>query len=291
MKRYDTLCLRLRETAALALVLGLLLTSGCVTSGTYRLVVDERDELLESKVDLEQRVRLLTASNQSLGAERLKLLDEMEDLLQARSALEVDIRKLQRTEAILSGTLREREAKLASRGEELRKLQGTYEGLVADLQQELADGQIEIEQLRSGIRLNLAQDVLFASGSAELSRAGTAVVNKVAGRLKTAPYRIQVQGHTDPIPIRSTLRDRFPTNWELAAARASQVVRLLAKQGVRPDRLRAVSFGQYRPVASNQTADGRAKNRRIEIRLEPLAEAHRSVAPADPSSAPAAGAP
>ena len=104
MKHYDTLCLRHRETAALALALGLLLTSGCVTSGTYRLVVEERDELLESKVDLEQRVRLLTASNQSLGAERLKLLDEMEDLLQARSALEVDIRKLQRTEAILSGT-------------------------------------------------------------------------------------------------------------------------------------------------------------------------------------------
>ncbi len=281
MKHYDTLCLRHRETAALALALGLFLTSGCVTSGTYRLVVEERDELLESKVDLEQRVRLLTASNQSLGAERLKLLDEMEDLLQARSALEVDIRKLQRTEAILSGTLRDREAKLASRGEELRNLQGTYEGLVADLQQELADGQIEIEQLRTGIRLNLAQDVLFASGSAKLSRAGTAVVNKVAGRLKKAPYRIQVQGHTDPIPIRSTLRNRYPTNWELAAARASQVVRLLAEQGVGPDRLRAVSFAEYRPVASNETTEGRAKNRRIEIRLEPL----------DPSSAPAAAAP
>ena len=291
MKHYDTLCLRLRETAALALALGLLLTSGCVTSGTHRLVVEERDELLETKVDLEQRVRLLTASNQSLGAERLKLLDEMEDLLQVRTALEVDIRKLQRTEAILSGTLREREAKLASRSDELRKLQGTYEGLVADLQQELADGQIEIEQLRHGLRLNLAQDVLFASGSAELSQAGVAVVNKVAGRLKTAPYRIQVQGHTDPIPIRSKLRDRYPTNWELAAARASQVVRLLAKQGIRPDRLRAVSFGEYRPVAPNETADGRAKNRRIEIRLEPLVEAHGSVAPADPSSAPAAAAP
>ncbi len=281
MKHYDTLCLRHRETATIALALGLFLTSGCVTSGTHRLVVEERDELLGSKVDLEQRVRLLTASNQSLGAERLKLLDEMEDLLQARSALEVDIRKLQRTEAILSGTLRDREAKLASRGEELRNLQGTYEGLVADLQQELADGQIEIEQLRTGIRLNLAQDVLFASGSAKLSRAGISVVNKVAGRLKKAPYRIQVQGHTDPIPIRSTLRNRYPTNWELAAARASQVVRLLAEQGVGPDRLRAVSFGEYRPVASNETAEGRAKNRRIEIRLEPL----------DPSSAPAAAAP
>ncbi len=291
MKHFDTLCLRHRETAALALALGLLLTSGCVTSGTHRLVVEERDELLESKVDLEQRVRLLRASNQSLGTERLKLLDEMEDLLQARSTLEVDIRKLQRTEAILSGTLRDREAKLASRADELRELQGTYEGLVADLQEELAEGQIEIEQLRDGLRLNLAQDVLFASGSAELSRAGTAVVKKVAGRLKVAPYRIQVQGHTDPIPIRSKLRDHYPTNWELAAARASQVVRFLANQGVRPDRLRAVSFGEYRPVASNETADGRAKNRRIEIRLEPLAEAHRSIAPTDPSSAPAAASP
>ena len=116
------------------------------------------------------------------------------------------------------------------------------------------------------------------------------MVSKVAARLKTASYRIQVQGHTDPIPIRSNLRDRYPTNWELAAARASQVVRLLAEQGVEPDRLRAVSFGEYRPVASNKTAGGRAKNRRIEIRLEPAVE-EISVPSADPESTPADVAP
>ena len=290
MKHYDTPCLRLRSAAALAVALGLLLSSGCVTAGKYRILEEERDALLQTEADLAQRVRLLTASNQSLGAERLKLLDEMEDLLEARAALEDDIQKLRRTESILSGTLRDREARLASREDELRRLQGTYEGLVGDLQEELAAGQVEIEQLREGLRLNLSQEVLFASGSANLSQAGTAVVSKVAARLKSASYRIQVQGHTDPIPIRSTLRSRYPTNWELAAARASQVVRLLAEQGVAPNRLRAVSFGEYRPVASNENPAGRAKNRRIEIRLEP-AEGEIVAVPAVPTSTPANSAP
>ena len=296
MKPYSTRCLPRPESVLLALALLVVASAGCVTRGTHQEMVDERDRLAHDKAELEDRVRRLNASNESLGAERVRLIEEMEDLFQARATLERDIHKLERTEAILSEALREREAALASTSEELRNLRGTYQGLVDDLQSEVAAGQIEIEQLRDGVRLNLTQDVLFASGSAELNAAGVAVVRKVASRVRSVPHGVEVQGHTDPIPINRRSAKRYPTNWELAAARASQVVRLLQEAGVEPQRLSAVSFGPYRPVASNETPEGRAKNRRIEIRVEPLprvrsAEAGPPSVAADSPSPPASQSP
>ena len=292
MKPYSTRCLPRPESVFLALALLVVVSAGCVTRGTHQQVVDERDRLAEDKLGLEDRVDRLSASNESLGAERVRLIEEMDALLEARATLETDIRKLERTEAILSEALREREAELSSTSIELRDLRGTYQGLVDDLQAEVASGQIEIEQLRDGVRLNLAQDVLFASGSAELNASGVSVVRKVASRVKSVPHGVEVQGHTDPIPIRRRAEARYPSNWELAAARASQVVRLLQQDGVEPQRLSAVSFGPYRPVASNETPEGRAKNRRIEIRVEPLprvrsAEAGPPSVAADSPSPPA----
>jgi chemotaxis protein MotB len=296
MKPYSTRCLPRPESVLLALALLVVASAGCVTRGTHQQVVDERDRLAQDKEGLEDRVRRLNASNESLGAERVRLIEEMDTLLEARATLETDIRKLERTEAILSEALREREAELTSTSVELRNLRGTYQGLVDDLQEEVASGQIEIEQLRDGVRLNLTQDVLFASGSAELNASGVSVVRKVASRVKSVPHGVEVQGHTDPIPIRQRATARYPTNWELAAARASRVVRLLQEQGVEPGRLSAVSYGPYRPVASNETPEGRAKNRRIEIRVQPLprtqtAGSHPAKAADDPPSAPANQAP
>ena len=256
------------RVGVVALVVAALLASACVTRGTHREVVDERDALVIRARDLDKRVELLTASNESLGTERVNLIDEMEDLRQRRRDLESDVARLARAEAELSETL-------ASRDHQLSKLRGTYDGLVSDLEEEVAAGEIQIEQLRSGLRLNLTQDVLFASGSSGLNAAGRSVLSKVAVRLRELRNLVQVQGHTDDVPIRGS--GRFPTNWELAAARASQVVRLLAEQGIAPTRLRAVSYGEYRPIASNETAEGRAMNRRIEIRLEPIREEDEPV--------------
>jgi chemotaxis protein MotB len=259
------------------------LVAGCVTRGTHGQVVAERDGLRADKTRLEEQVRRLAASSESLESERAKLLGEMDDLLQTRQALESDVLKLQRTEAILSEALREREAELGSHSQELARLRGTFDALVADLEEEVAAGQIQIEQLRDGMRLNLTQDILFASGSTRLNESGMAVLRKVAARVKALPHRVEVQGYTDTVPIRGTLAARYPTNWELAGARASQVVRLLADAGVAPSRLTAVSLGEFHPVASNETPEGREKNRRIEIRLDPVLE---RPGPTDPSSSP-----
>jgi chemotaxis protein MotB len=296
MKPSRTRSLRRPEGRFLALALLLVAVAGCVTRGTHQEVVDERERLRQEKAELEQQVKRLSASNESLGSERVRLIEEMEDLYQARATLEADVGKLVRTEAILSEALREREAELASSSQELRNLRGTYHGLVNDLQEEVAAGQIEIEQLREGLRLNLTQDVLFASGSVELNAAGIAVVKKVAARLKSVPNGVEVQGHTDSVPISAQASPRFPTNWELAASRASHVVRLLQQEGIEPGRLSAVSFGPYRPVASNDTREGRGKNRRIEIRLQPLprarsAESSPASVAAEAPRAPAEAAP
>jgi len=243
------------------------LAAGCVTQGTHKKTVAERDQLLEEKAQLEERVRRLEASSESLGDERVALLAELDDLHEAQGKLEADLRRLHKAEAELSESLAARNAELESRSQEVERLRTTYEGLVADLEAEVATGQIEIQQLREGLRLNLAQEVLFSSGSAEVNASGRSVLAKVAERVRGIPHHVEVQGHTDDVPIHS---ERYPTNWELAGARASRVVRFLEEHGVDPRRLSAVSRGEYDPVAPNDSEAGRAKNRRIEITLKPL---------------------
>ncbi len=260
----------LRELLALAaLIVALLPVSGCVTRGTHREVVEERDQYRQESARQARRIKLLDASNEALSEERVTLIDEIEDLRQVREGLEVKIAALDRRRSELETNLRESESEVVRHTEEVEQLRQTYGGLVSDLETEVAAGRIEIERLREGLRLNLSQEILFTSGSARLNQRGRAVIGKVAGRLAAAPQRIEVLGHTDDRGISGALARRYPSNWELAAARAASVVRLLAERGVPPDRMRAVSFGQFRPVAPNDTPEGRARNRRIEIRLLP----------------------
>jgi chemotaxis protein MotB len=279
MKRWSTLSHR-AERAAPAVLLGLLLATGCVTRSTHNQVVGA----LETEVSkLENRVRDLERSNKALDAERVALVDEMEDLRQERQVLTSDVEKLSKTKELLSEHLRKRESEV----EELSKLKTTYRGLVDDLESEVAAGQIQIEQLREGIRLNLAQDILFRSGSSKLEGSGVAVLRKVAKQLREMTHTVEVQGHTDDVPLSAALAARYGTNWELAAARASSVVRLFEEEKVDPSRLSAVSYGEFAPIASNDTPEGRARNRRIEIRLIPV----EALAPAAPGAAPEGAAP
>jgi chemotaxis protein MotB len=253
--------------AALALVAAC--ASGCVTRGKHNRIVGA---LESERSQLSTRVADLERSNTALGGERLKLLDEMEDLRMAREGLATDVAQLEKTRDLLSSHLREREAQVA----ELSKLSGNYEQLVKDLESEVASGQIQITQLREGLRLNLAQDILFRSGSTTLEPYGVKLLMKVSSQLSKFPQQVEVQGHSDDVPLSKSLAQRWGSNWELAAARAAQVVRLFEAEGVDPSRLRAVSYGPHNPVADNDSPDGRARNRRIEIRLIPIEAAETS---------------
>ena len=252
---------RARSAAALLLAAALAATA-CVTRGSYDEVVQDRDKLQAKLVQLER-------SNASLSAERVRILDELEDLNQERERLTTDVAKLERTRRELSQSLSQREQELAARRSEIDRMRSTYDNLVSDLESQVASGEIEIEQLREGVRLNLSQEILFPSGSAKLGPGGRDVIGTVAARLVDVDHRIEVQGHTDDVPISGALARRYPTNWELAAARATEVVRLLAERGVAGDRLTALSFGEFHPVSPNDSPEGRAYNRRIEIRLLP----------------------
>jgi chemotaxis protein MotB len=154
--------------------------------------------------------------------------------------------------------------------------QSTYNNMLqqqqaieAALRSEISADQVEIEQLKDGIRVRMSNDLLYREGDIDLTAAGRAALDKVAPQLTSGGMEIDVVGNTDNVPIGPELAGRYPSNWELAGARASIVVRYLQAQGVNPAQLESVSNGQYHPVASNDTAAGRAQNRRTDILIRP----------------------
>ena len=159
---------------------------------------------------------------------------------------------------------------LAMRDEEVEMLEQTQAQLQNELGALVVAGTIKIALMRDGLHVMLAEDVLFGSGSTELKEQGRELLANLVDELTGFPYQIAVLGYTDTIPVGHTLVERFPSNWELAAARAAAVVRLLEGAGVPGDQLVVVSFGPNRPYASNDTPKGRSQNRRIEIRLRPV---------------------
>ena len=127
---------------------------------------------------------------------------------------------------------------------------------------------VELEQDAAGVKVTLSDTVLFASGSAELSVVGADLVKRVAQTVADKNLFVIAAGHTDNVPVSDALSKSYPTNWELSSARALAVVRQLAASGLPQDRLEARAYGEGRPVAPNNTSEGRAKNRRIEILLQ-----------------------
>jgi chemotaxis protein MotB len=152
---------------------------------------------------------------------------------------------------------------LAIREQEVAQLRQTQAQIERELEALVAAGLIRIKLLPDGLHVVLAEEVLFGSGSAEINEQGREVLANMVDELIEFPY------YTDSIPVGSRLAERYPSNWELAGARAASVARLLEGAGVPGEQLAVVSFGPNRPFASNETAEGRAQNRRIEIRLRP----------------------
>jgi chemotaxis protein MotB len=128
----------------------------------------------------------------------------------------------------------------------------------------IENGQVRVIPSSRGLAVEINARVLFAPGQAVLEQNSTRVLEVVAQVLKDNDYPIQVEGHTDSIPI---VTDKFPSNWELSAVRASSVVRLLIGSGVEAARLTAVGYGENRPVDSNDTEDGRMRNRRVTVMI------------------------
>jgi chemotaxis protein MotB len=136
--------------------------------------------------------------------------------------------------------------------------------LTATLGPLVKEGKVRVTQNSRGVSVEINASVLFAPGDAALTDTSREALSAVAILLKNDPHQVQVEGHTDDVPISNPL---FPSNWELSAVRASSVVRLFIDSGMAPARLTAVGHGANLPVATNDTPDGRARNRRVAVTI------------------------
>ncbi len=223
----------------------------------------------------------LDASRTEAAAGIAKALDAQEKLGSLRgSKAELDAR-LEKVEAEKSDLLalkNELSRSVQAKEEELAKLKATAEELGEKMKAEIAQGEIRLSQANGRLKVDLVDRILFDSGEAQVSKHGEEVLSRIGAVLARIEDRqIQVAGHTDDSPISARLADRYPTNWELSTARATNVVRFLEeKSRIRPKRLVASGYGPFHPISSNATASGRARNRRIEILLTPALEPQRA---------------
>ncbi|UXY14992.1 flagellar motor protein MotD [Chitiniphilus purpureus] len=162
--------------------------------------------------------------------------------------------------------------------EETRRMRGMAGDLRAALGPLINQGKVRVTQSRRGIAVEISDSVLFNTAQAELQPDSVAALTAVAQLLRANDNLIQIEGHTDNQPIRS---QQYPSNWELSAARAASVVRLFAEEGVAPQRMVALGYGEYRPVESNDRDSGRARNRRVTLNILADNRDEVSVLPTD----------
>jgi chemotaxis protein MotB len=181
------------------------------------------------------------------------------------------VQKMESEKAELVSLRNELSLQVQAKDEEIQKLQGTYDELQAKMKEEIAKGDVFLSQSGGRIKVDLVDKILFGEGDASISPKGENVLMRVGGVLASvADKKIQVSGHTDDLNISERLVAQYPTNWELAAARATNVVRFLEEKASVPGRrLVAAAYGPWEPISTNKTATGRARNRRIEIVLTP----------------------
>ena len=274
----------------LAVMAVAVLFAGCVSSKEYKARVGEVDNMKQNVSQLQTRVSALEQEN-AASKTQLKTAQDDRMALQAglktaqdeKVALEARLRTaeegkatLQQENAILRGQIaeiaRQRDIAMAEKEKAISGLKSTYDNLVKELNMEIKTGQIAITQLKDKLSLTMVEKVLFDSGSADIKKDGKKVLDRVGEILKqVTDKQINIEGHTDNVPISPRLQQKFPTNWELSTARATTVVRYLQeKAGLDPRLLNAGGFAAYRPVEPNDTEERKAKNRRIEIVLIPL---------------------
>lgn len=267
------------------LLIGLLaisVFSGCVSKTKYeakeaevqQLLIQLKNAMAKHGEQSEKEKKLVSES--SYLDERMKELEGInKTLLQKNSELTQQGVKLQEENLELKKKLQAKDEDIQKKERELdqriNRMQETYDDLLHDLKAEIEQGNVTVTRLKGELKLNMVSKILFPSGSAELQKSGRAILDKVAAILKkTTDKDIQVQGHTDDRKIVSEgLKRKFSSNWELSAARALTVLKFIESAGVDSARLSAAGFGPHRPVMSNESEEGRQKNRRIEVVLVP----------------------
>lgn len=147
---------------------------------------------------------------------------------------------------------------------EARKMQLMANELKGSLGSMIDQGKVRVTHSKRGIAIEINDSILFDPARADLQSASSEMLLAVAEMVKDTDNLIQIEGHTDNQPIRSP---QFPSNWELASARAASVVRLFAEAGIAPQRMVVIGYGEFRPVEPNDTIERRARNRRVTLNI------------------------
>ncbi len=241
--------------------------SGCVAKEDYLKEVAEKETFEKKLTDAQKEMADYKAAKEAEIKGLLKQKEEEISSLDAQKSKEFadEVEKIKMTKEQELQALKEIQQK------ELAEAKRTFETLVSNLQGEIDSKQVTIKKLGQKIQVELSNSILFPSGSAILRQEGEDVLFKVTGTLTQAQeaYEILVEGHTDDVKISAALKKRYPSNWELSAARAAGVVRVLVEKGVHPEHIIASGRSEFSPVAGNDTVEGRSQNRRIEIILIP----------------------
>jgi chemotaxis protein MotB len=236
---------------ASAVLVGALVAAGCVSKGEHEKMQAEKDQqigaLTKERDSLQQQIREMQSQRTALEKQQASLRGEIATLENQKAQLEAAKVQLEAAN---------------------RQTKSQYDGLVRNLTEEVKKGELQVRQYKNMLTVEVAEQLFFDSGRATLKESGKAVLKKVGEALKGYDDKlIRVVGHTDNVPIAKGLQAQFPSNWELSAARATTVVRYLESVGVPPERLLAAGRAEHSPVAPNDDAEGRRKNRRIEITL------------------------
>jgi chemotaxis protein MotB len=247
-----------------AVVLGASSSVGCGRSeDEYQLQVRRAQEfeqqLTESqrqRTELEARLSELETRNSELIDRLAALGQDVESLRTERTTLETNLTETQRA----LEELREREAQQQARLATFRQMLERFRAM-------MESGRLRVRVVRNRMVIELPDNVLFDSGAAELKAEGQATLIEIVQVLRSIEGRqFQVAGHTDNVPIRSR---RFPSNWELSGARAVTVARFMIDQSMPADRISAAGYADTQSIETNDTEEGRQRNRRIEIALVP----------------------
>ena len=236
----------------------------------------KRNERLGQLVDdYEKKINTQSVEIKNLKTERDKLQKIANDLSNSLKAKTDELSKQvgtlttqkQNLEKQFAELRKDIDTKLAAEAADKERMKVTYDQLLKNFEKEIGQQTVEIQHYKDALTINIMDKIFFDSGKAEIKPEGFDVLRRVGAILKNVPDKmIRIEGHTDDIPIGQKIIEKYPTNWELGAARASKVAEFFRKDvGIDPKRISVVSYSMYRPLVPHTTKVNRAKNRRIEI--------------------------
>ncbi|KPJ77371.1 MAG: hypothetical protein AMJ54_08125 [Deltaproteobacteria bacterium SG8_13] len=244
-----------------------LFTFACVSQNRYTSLEDEltdnrkqlervraeKDNVAVQRDRLAAELELLRAEQQQLEETNRRLLEEMDQLSRREQRLQTDLEK--------------HKSVVQLQEKVIHLLDDTQQTIQSSLREQMETGAVEIVEMQDEFKVVLLDKILYEPGSLEIHTKGKQLLTALAETVRDKPdQQLVVAGHTDSVPISENLQKKFPTNWELSAARAAVVIRYLQYQcDLDPKRISLRAFSHYRPSATNLTEKGRRLNRRIEI--------------------------